>query len=98
MDEGFADIAFLPRQKSDSPTMLVELKYDYTAESAIDQIMAEKYAGKLMNQLTKSPEHFRGQNSFSFISYLVYPHSLHYFYYRFPNETYLMALISIYIF
>lgn len=45
--EGFADIAFLPRQHTDSPALLVELKYDHTAESAIDQIKAKKYAGKL---------------------------------------------------
>ena len=46
--EGFADIAFLPRQKTDSPALLIELKYDHTAESAIDQIKAKKYAGKLL--------------------------------------------------
>lgn len=46
--EGFADIAFLPRQNTDSPAMLVELKYDHSVESAIDQIKAKKYAGKLM--------------------------------------------------
>ena len=46
--EGFADIAFVPRQKTDSPAMLVELKYDHSAESAIDQIKAKKYTGKLM--------------------------------------------------
>lgn len=45
--KGFADIAFLPRQNTDSPALLVELKYDHTAESAIDQIKARKYAGKL---------------------------------------------------
>lgn len=47
--EGFADIAFLPRQHTDSPALLVELKYDHTAESAIDQIRTRKYTGKLMD-------------------------------------------------
>lgn len=46
--EGFADIAFLPRQNTDSPALLVELKYDHSAESAIDQIKSRKYAGKLL--------------------------------------------------
>ncbi len=46
--EGFADIAFLPRQHTDSPALLVELKYNHSAESAIDQIKSRKYAGKLM--------------------------------------------------
>lgn len=38
--EGFADIAFLPRQDTDGPALLVELKYDHSAESAIDQIIS----------------------------------------------------------
>ena len=46
--EGFADIAFLPRQRTDSPALLVELKYNHTAESAIDPIKSRKYAGKLL--------------------------------------------------
>ena len=45
--EGFADIAFLPRQKTDNPAMIIELKYDETAESAIDQIKSKKYTGAL---------------------------------------------------
>lgn len=46
--EGFADIVFWPRQSTDSPSLLVELKYDHSAESAIDQIKSGKYAGKLL--------------------------------------------------
>lgn len=46
--EGFADIVFWPRQNTDSPALLVELKYDHSAESAIDQIKSRKYAGKLL--------------------------------------------------
>lgn len=46
--EGFADIVFWPRQSTDSPALLVELKYDHSAESAIDQIKSRKYAGKLL--------------------------------------------------
>ena len=45
--EGFADIAFLPKKQTDCPAMIVELKYDKTAESAIDQIKKKKYTGVL---------------------------------------------------
>lgn len=45
---GFADIAFIPRKNSDKPPMIVELKWDRSAESAIDQIKAKNYTGKLI--------------------------------------------------
>lgn len=45
--EGFADIVFLPRKKSDSPAMIIELKYEQSAESALVQIKKRKYAGAL---------------------------------------------------
>ncbi len=47
--EGFADIAFLPRFNTGSPALLVELKYNHTARSAISQIKSRNYAGKLMD-------------------------------------------------
>lgn len=47
--EGFADIAFVPRQGNSHPAMLIELKFDQSAESAIDQIKEKKYAGRLMD-------------------------------------------------
>lgn len=40
---GYADIVFLPRKHSDKPAMVVELKYDKTAESAIEQIRNRRY-------------------------------------------------------
>ncbi len=45
--EGFADVVFIPRQKSRRPAMVIELKYDQTAESAIDQIKKKKYTSVL---------------------------------------------------
>lgn len=45
--EGFADIAFLPREHTDHPAMIIELKYDKSAESAINQIKEKRYAGAL---------------------------------------------------
>ena len=36
--KGFADIVFIPRRYSDKPAIIVELKWDKTAEGAIKQI------------------------------------------------------------
>ena len=45
--KGFADIAFIPRHHSGKPAMIVELKWNHDAETAISQIHARNYAGKL---------------------------------------------------
>ena len=46
--KGFADLAFLPRKKhSDKPAMIVELKWDKSAEGAIDQIKNKNYPSML---------------------------------------------------
>ena len=45
--KGFADIVFLPRKHTDKPALLVELKWDKSAEGAISQIKEKKYAGML---------------------------------------------------
>lgn len=41
--KGYADIVFLPRKHSGKPAMVIELKYDKSAESAIGQIREKKY-------------------------------------------------------
>jgi hypothetical protein len=41
--KGYADIVFLPRKYSDKPAMLVELKYNQSAEGAIRQIQEKRY-------------------------------------------------------
>ena len=41
--KGFADIVFLPLPHTDKPAMVVELKYDKDAESAIQQIRDRNY-------------------------------------------------------
>lgn len=43
--KGFADIAFIPFQ--DKPAMLVELKWDKDADSAIKQIKEKQYPASL---------------------------------------------------
>lgn len=45
---GFADLTFIPRKKyQDKPAMIVELKWDKSADTAINQIHEKKYAGAL---------------------------------------------------
>lgn len=45
--KGYADIVFLPRRRSGKPAMVVELKYNKSAEGAIEQIKAKGYAQAL---------------------------------------------------
>ncbi|MCD8106288.1 MAG: ATP-binding protein [Lachnospiraceae bacterium] len=45
--KGFADYAFIPRRGSDKPAMIVELKYDKNADTAINQIHDNRYDGAL---------------------------------------------------
>lgn len=45
--KGFADIVFLPGRKSSKPAMIVELKWDKTAEGAVQQIKDKCYHGVL---------------------------------------------------
>jgi hypothetical protein len=44
---GFADLVFIPRKNVDSPALVVELKYDKDADTAIDQIKRKKYPAKV---------------------------------------------------
>ena len=41
--KGFADLVFKPRSNNINPAMIVELKYDGSAESAIEQIKEKQY-------------------------------------------------------
>lgn len=41
--KGYADIVFLPRRRSSRPAMVVELKYNKSAEGAIEQIKEKGY-------------------------------------------------------
>lgn len=47
--KGFADVAFLPRKYSaaDLPAIIVELKWNQSAETALDQIRQRNYSGSL---------------------------------------------------
>ena len=45
--KGFADMVFIPLPKSQRPAIVVELKYDKSADSAIDQIKRKNYPASL---------------------------------------------------
>lgn len=45
--KGYADIVFLPRCHSDKPAMIIELKYNQSADGAIAQIREKKYSKSL---------------------------------------------------
>lgn len=46
--KGFADLVFIPRKFSNKPAMVVELKYDKDADTAIEQIHRKEYEGKAL--------------------------------------------------
>ena len=45
--KGFADRVFIPRKNVDSPAIVVELKYNRDADSAIAQIHRRQYPDKV---------------------------------------------------
>lgn len=46
--KGFADICFIPRKlHADKPAVVIELKWDHSAEGAIAQIKEKKYVDAL---------------------------------------------------
>ena len=46
--KGFADMVYLPRKKfPDKPALVVELKWNHSAEGAIDQIKKKQYVKSL---------------------------------------------------
>jgi len=45
--KGFADIVFVPRRNVDKPAIVIELKYNHSAESGLEQIKRKQYAESL---------------------------------------------------
>ena len=45
--KGFADLVLIPRKHVDSPAIVLELKYNQDADSAIDQIKRKQYPAKV---------------------------------------------------
>lgn len=44
---GFADLVLIPRKGVSSPAIVIELKYNKTAETAISQIKEKRYLDSL---------------------------------------------------
>ena len=44
LGKGFADVVYLPKRNIDRPALIVELKWDKSAEGAIQQIKDRQYA------------------------------------------------------
>ncbi len=42
--DGYADVVYLPRADSDWPVLVIELKWNKSAERALDQILTKQYA------------------------------------------------------
>ena len=51
--KGFADLVLIPRKGVNKPAIVLELKYDKAADTAICQIKRQEYAGKV-SQLTSN--------------------------------------------
>lgn len=47
--KGFADIVLLPRKQSDKPAIVIELKWNYSVNGAIQQIKEKEYISALEN-------------------------------------------------
>ena len=45
--KGFADLVLIPRKHVDSPAIVIELKYNQDADTAIDQIKRKEYPAKV---------------------------------------------------
>ncbi|MCD8388436.1 MAG: ATP-binding protein [Bacteroidales bacterium] len=45
--KGFADLAFIPRKHGDAPALLIELKYNKSVTTALDQIRERNYPDKI---------------------------------------------------
>ena len=47
--KGFADIVLIPRKNIDAPAIVLELKYDKDADTAINQIHCKNYPSKILD-------------------------------------------------
>lgn len=53
--KGFADLVFIPRKHVNKPAMVIELKYNKDADTAIDQIHRKEYPAKVLDYLGSHP-------------------------------------------
>lgn len=51
--KGFADLVLVPHRNVDAPAILLELKYDKTADSAISQIHSQQFSSTLLQDVSE---------------------------------------------
>lgn len=47
--KGFADLVYVPKQSVNKPALVVELKFDQSAQTAINQIKQQNYLNAFKN-------------------------------------------------
>lgn len=47
--KGYADLVMIPRRNVEKPALIIELKYDHSTDTAIDQIKRKKYPAQVVN-------------------------------------------------
>ena len=45
--KGYADLVMIPRCNVEKPALIIELKFNHTADTAIDQIKRKEYPAKI---------------------------------------------------
>ena len=45
--KGYADLVMIPRRNVEKPALIIELKFNHTADTAIDQIKRKQYPAKI---------------------------------------------------
>jgi len=53
--KGYADLVMIPRRNVDKPALVIELKFNHSADTAIDQIKQKNYPAKVLEYLDSSP-------------------------------------------
>lgn len=52
--KGYADLVMIPRRNVDKPALIIELKYNHSADTAIDQIKRKNYPAKVLEYFDSS--------------------------------------------
>jgi len=53
--KGYADLVMIPRRNVDKPALIIELKFNHSSDTAIDQIKQKNYPAKVLEYLDTLP-------------------------------------------
>lgn len=53
--KGYADLVMIPRRYVEKPALIIELKFNHSTDTAIDQIKQKNYPAKVLEYLESSP-------------------------------------------